>query len=477
MMMDNPVPPPLLQSGQFAQYPDARFVTTRQDHFDDGNKNMWQQAYFVNDAFWVPGSDGPIFLCVGGEGPALDGSAVVHSVHCNNAVEWLQEKKALMFAIEHRYYGCHNMSACPVSDFSDQTKSLKFLSSRQAVEDVANFVHSMNKEYRLTKANKWVTWGGSYPGMMAGWSRTKHPELIHASVASSAPVKAQLDMPEYNNRVAKAYSVSDNGVGGSQECEDAIRKGHSMIGSMFTASSGQKSLEETFGLPSGYLSSRSHQSSFAGNGVAYFPSQGNDPTCTRPACNIKRICEIMVDESKGDEVQRLAYVRKATQRGDLVESNQLPDFWSYQTCNEFGFYQTCEVGSDCFYTQGFMTLDDFTSMCSKWGISPAQIEKNIENTNKHYGGRQPTGTDDTTSATCVMWPNGEVDPWAGLSVLQAPSADQPVLMIGGASHHAWTHPSAASDQASVVAGRLAIRKQVEAFLASDCSEKSSALVV
>jgi hypothetical protein len=31
---------------------------------------------------------------------------------------------------------------------------------------------------------------------------------------------------------------------------------------------------------------------------------------------------------------------------------ELPDFWGYQTCTEFAFYQTCEKGSACFFTQG-----------------------------------------------------------------------------------------------------------------------------
>lgn len=311
--------------------------------------------------------------------------------------------------------------------------------------------------------------------MMAGWSRTKHPELIHASVASSAPVLAQLDMPEYNNIVAKAYSVSNNGVGGSQACEDAIRIGHQKIGSKFADQAGQAFLENLFDLPSGYLKTRAHQSEFAGNGVADFPAQSNDPTCTTPGCNIKSICDIMIDKSNGDEIQRLARLRKV-QSSMKLASRDIPSFWTYQTCAEFGFYQTCEKGSDCFYTQGFLTLSDFTVDCEQWGISRDQIKSNIEATNKHYGGRRPTGPDDTKLATCVLWPNGEVDPWAGLSVLEAPSVGQPVLMIDGASHHAWTHPSQQSDQPSVVAARLAIRKQVDVFLSSDCSEDNAIVV-
>jgi serine protease 16 len=61
--------------------------------------------------------------------------------------------------------------------------------------------------YGLTEENKWVTWGGSYPGMLAGWARLKYPHLFHAAVASSAPVKAQLDFQGYVERsgVASQY--------------------------------------------------------------------------------------------------------------------------------------------------------------------------------------------------------------------------------------------------------------------------------
>jgi hypothetical protein len=138
--------------------PSARYVQQRQDHFDGGNPNTWQQAYYVNDSQWIPGSYAPVFLCIGGEGPPLDGSVVTASVHCNDAVEWLQETGAIMFAVEHRYYGCHNMSACPVTSFSSPD-ALRFLSSAQALEDLALFIGHATTAYNLT-GSKWVSWGG-----------------------------------------------------------------------------------------------------------------------------------------------------------------------------------------------------------------------------------------------------------------------------------------------------------------------------
>lgn len=120
------------------------------------------------------------------------------------------------------------------------------------------------------------------------------------------------------------------------------------------------------------------------------------------------------------------------------------------------------MGTECFYTQGLWSFNAThrpDAFCETvFGITPAQTEAAIAATNRHYGGVQPNGTR-------VLWVNGEVDPWHSLSVLSSPGAGQPALMVAGASHHSWTHPSAAGDLASVVAARAAIRSQVTAWLA------------
>ena len=99
-----------------------------------------------------------------------------------------------MFALQHRFYGCQaNMSTCPFSSFEDMpvNESLRHLSSHQALADIAAFHKFASKEFGLTEKNKWTTFGGSYPGMLAAWSRLSYPHLFHASVASSAPVRAK----------------------------------------------------------------------------------------------------------------------------------------------------------------------------------------------------------------------------------------------------------------------------------------------
>ena len=100
----NPNPNPNHNPKRTADGPPPRYFTQSVDHFDGSNSDTWQQAYYVNDTFFKGAADSnaPVFVCVGGEGPPLDGSVVRSSVHCNVAVEWLQETGALMVALEHR---------------------------------------------------------------------------------------------------------------------------------------------------------------------------------------------------------------------------------------------------------------------------------------------------------------------------------------------------------------------------------------
>lgn len=81
-----------------------RYFTQRLDHYDASLRNAsFQQRYFENSTWYKNG--GPVFLCVGGEGPALDATVVSRSVHCSDATELAPSVGALIVVLEHRYYG------------------------------------------------------------------------------------------------------------------------------------------------------------------------------------------------------------------------------------------------------------------------------------------------------------------------------------------------------------------------------------
>lgn len=73
------------------------------------------------------------------------------------------------------------------------TKNLVYLSSEQALTDLAEFIVNIRTKYDIPATAKWVAFGGSYPGSLAAWLRMKFPHLVHAAVSSSGPLLAKID--------------------------------------------------------------------------------------------------------------------------------------------------------------------------------------------------------------------------------------------------------------------------------------------
>ena len=165
-------------------------------------------------------------------------------------------------------------------------ENLVFLSSRQALADLAHFIGMMNDSYGL-HTSKWITFGGSYPGMLAAWARLEYPEIVHAAVSNSAPIQMEIDFAAYNDRVA--FDLQYPLVGGSGACLQVVLDGHHDI--VDAISTGyHKEIAGLFDIcDADSLLLHKNVEMFIGDGVIRIPAQGNDPSCDKSLCNIEKV--------------------------------------------------------------------------------------------------------------------------------------------------------------------------------------------
>lgn len=126
-----------------------------------------------------------------------------------------------------------------MNSFSDlSTENLKYLTSQQALQDIANFIEFIRRKHNLFK-NKWVIFGGSYSGSLAAWFRLKYPHLVVGAVASSAPIQAKLNFKEY-------IEVVENSLG--SKCVQEIKKAIKELTNLLNTEDGWQTITEMFHL-------------------------------------------------------------------------------------------------------------------------------------------------------------------------------------------------------------------------------------
>lgn len=120
------------------------------------------------------------------------------------------------------------------------TDNLKYLSSEQGLADLATFRQFIHGKYNLSDSNKWISFGGSYPGSLSAWFRLKYPHLVHAAVSSSAPMLAVIDFPMYNVVVNNSLSLY------SPECPKQIAAATDQVIDLIQTGEGRFALRQIF---------------------------------------------------------------------------------------------------------------------------------------------------------------------------------------------------------------------------------------
>ncbi|TKR75771.1 hypothetical protein L596_017014 [Steinernema carpocapsae] len=216
---------PLPAAHDASKFPDQWF-TQPLDNFNASIKQTYQQRYWSNDQFYKPG--GPIFIMLGGEGPESNGWVRAEGL------EWVTLAKkfnAMLYLIEHRFYGESQPYGKLIS-----IDGYQYLSSRQALADMANFIKAKNAEMKYENP-KWIVFGGSYSGALAAWARQQYPELVYGSLASSAPIQAEVDFYQYLEVVEFAFSQVD------AQCADSIHKQFVLLQKLMKTAAGRETVK------------------------------------------------------------------------------------------------------------------------------------------------------------------------------------------------------------------------------------------
>jgi len=444
--------------------PPDNWFTQLLDHFEPTDTRTWKQRYQVVKDHYQEG--GPVFLMIGGEGE-VNATWMVQGAW----VEYAKEYNALLFQVEHRFYG----KSHPTSDMS--VENLKYLSSEQALADLAYFIVSMNNQHKLPPNTKWVAFGGSYPGNLAAWVRYKYPHLIHASMSASGPVLAKVDFPEYMDVVKDSLATH------SSECVEAVEAANKHINILLKTPVGQKTIQEHFRLCEPPIDTNNFNDianlleSLASNFAGVVQYNKDNRVSSTSKITIDTLCNIMVNETLGTPVIRYAAVNSLfldtmeEQCLDYTYENYINELkntsweqntggrqWTYQTCTEFGFYQSSE-SKNALFGEGF-PVDFFIQQCSDIfgkGFTKELLYRAVERSNTIYGGLD-------LKATRVVYVHGSIDPWHALGITKTRSPQSPAIYISGTAHCANMYPSADTDLPALTAARKQISSLIGKWL-------------
>ncbi|CAH2103833.1 unnamed protein product [Euphydryas editha] len=350
--------------------PPAQWFQQKLDHFSVTDSRRWKQRYFVNESFYDFKNPGPIFLMIGGEGPA-DARWMVKGAW----IEYAKIFNALCIQLEHRYYG----ESHPTKNLS--TKNLQYLSSNQALADLAYFIKSMNDKYKLNRQVKWIAFGGSYPGSLAAWLRLKYPHLVHASISSSGPLLAKVNFMEYFKVVVNALREKT----GSEDCVTQLKLAHQQIETMMKTDPG--SIEKEFRVCKPFSKATKNDIKNFYNSIAddfadlvQYNEDNRISADTRyKNLTINTVCQMLTEPTGGPAYKKLAvfnamildktnqtcldysYDSMIKELRNITWGSEGARQWMYQTCTEFGFYQTSSGEVEVFGNH--FTLDFFIQQC------------------------------------------------------------------------------------------------------------------
>ncbi|XP_041970240.1 putative serine protease K12H4.7 [Aricia agestis] len=416
-------PPPAPRSPARTVY--ESYVTMPVDHFDPQNTDTYQMRYMFNPEFWGgPGS--PIFIMVGGEWNIAPGW-----LQAGNMYLMAEENSGYQVYTEHRYYG----RSLPYEEFT--TENLRFLNMDQALADLAHFIRDMKSSPMFADSDV-ILYGGSYAANMVLWFKQRYPHLVLGTVASSGPILGKVDFTDYLEVVHEAFHSE-----GGDQCISVIRQGIEDTVAAIQTEAGRQTVQETYRLceplkydsvyDMGYFSGLISVS-FSGS-VQYALPGSLRQICANFATNVygvtpmQKIAGFIVDYQGLDDEACWGVEYESLVSFYRQRSNSRA--WYYQTCTEYGFYQTAPRSGTVFDPLTWISVDYFVNICKQAfteRFNETFVYNAVERVNAMFGGLQPV-VNNTINI------HGNIDPWHALGVHDRDLTDtSPTYNVPRASH-------------------------------------------
>nr|GMC57543.1 probable serine protease EDA2 isoform X1 [Ipomoea batatas] len=394
-----------LSSAESSKYltQDELWLNQTLDHFSPYDHRKFSQRYYeFLDHFRIP--DGPIFLKICGES-SCNGIP-------NDYIGVLAKKfGGAVVSLEHRYYG----KSSPFKSLT--TENLKYLSSKQALFDLAAFrqyyQESLNAKLNKSNAdNPWFVFGTSYAGALSAWFRLKFPHLTCGSLASSGVVLAIFNFTEFDKQV---------GESAGPECKSVLQEITQLVDKKLA--SNNKETKAIFGAAE--LKNDGDFLYFLADAAVTAIQYGNPDA----------LCDPLVEAKKNGSDLVNAYAKYVKEffveyfgisvetynqehlKNTAVEGDTADRLWWFQVCTEVAYFQVAPANDSIRSSR--VDTSYHLNLCKN--VFGDGIYPDVDGTNLYYGGTKIAGSK-------IVFTNGSQDPWRHASK-QTSSPDMPSYII------------------------------------------------
>lgn len=426
-----------------------KFFTQTLDHFNFNNfgNGTFPQRYLISDQYWQSWS-GPIFFYTGNEGDIWE-----FAMNSGFILELAAQQGALVIFAEHRYYG----ASLPFGKKSFSHPLVGLLTVEQALADYALMITELKQQLKAENCPV-IVFGGSYGGMLSVYMRLKYPNIVSGALAASAPIfsTAGLGYPEQFFR-----DVTADFEAVSPRCSAAVRAAFQQLKELAECQD-YRQIQYEFALCQPPSSPQDiHQLNGLLRNAFTLMAMLDYPYSTHfmgdmPAHPVKVGCDIMLrgPDLLGNLRDTAAIVYNSSAQLSCFDIYSLyvecadptgcglgfnSQAWDYQACTEVELCFESNNVTDMFPPMSFGKTERQQYCSKRWGLTPRPGWLQVQ----FWG-------DALSTASNIIFSNGDLDPWANGGVRHSLSSSLIAINISEGAHHLDLRGSNPEDPQSVI---------------------------